>query len=157
MLVIACTIVPCFVVQSNTERHVHTVLLFPSRSLAKTDASQNYQQLLVQYRGKILPRMHPATIAVERVGSRIFRAACDFARENNLDYFDTKTVTFTVVDSEQANAFVLPGNHVFGEWFRCCCLWACCDTGRDILGALVFSPPAECDSATRLRIALTFS
>jgi predicted Zn-dependent protease len=25
-------------------------------------------------------------------------------------------VTFTVVDSEQANAFVLPGNHVFGTY-----------------------------------------
>jgi len=36
-----------------------------------------------------------------------------FAKDNNLTSFDTNHVTFTVVNSEQANAFVLPGNHVF--------------------------------------------
>lgn len=74
---------------------------------------QNYQQLLQQYQGKILPKVHPATMAIEKIGSRIFKAAGEFAREYNLDYFDTKNVTFTVVDTDQANAFVLPGNHVF--------------------------------------------
>ena len=74
---------------------------------------QNYQQMLVQFQGKILPKRHPATIAIERIGSRIFKAAGEFADEYNLDYFDKKNITFTVVDSEQANAFVLPGNHVF--------------------------------------------
>ena len=40
-----------------------------------------------------------------------------FAKQNGLDAsFDTKKATFTVVDSEQANAFVLPGNHVFGTY-----------------------------------------
>jgi hypothetical protein len=40
-----------------------------------------------------------------------------FAKQNGLGAsFDTKNVTFTVVDSEQANAFVLPGNHVFGTY-----------------------------------------
>lgn len=76
---------------------------------------QNYKQLLKQFEGKILPKSHPSTVAVQRVGSRIFKAASIFAKQYNLHYFDTKNVTFTVVESEQANAFVLPGNHVFGE------------------------------------------
>ena len=41
-----------------------------------------------------------------------------FAEENGLETaFDTRKVTFTVVDSEDANAFVLPGNHVFCKSF----------------------------------------
>eukprot|EP00529_Nitzschia_sp_RCC80_P019374 CAMPEP_0113457974 /NCGR_PEP_ID=MMETSP0014_2-20120614/9682_1 /TAXON_ID=2857 /ORGANISM="Nitzschia sp." /LENGTH=431 /DNA_ID=CAMNT_0000349481 /DNA_START=15 /DNA_END=1313 /DNA_ORIENTATION=+ /assembly_acc=CAM_ASM_000159 len=80
----------------------------------KKMGDQNYQQLIQQqFRGKVLPRHHPASKLIERVGSRIFDSASDFANKNNLQYFDTKNVTFTVVDSEQANAFVLPGNHVF--------------------------------------------
>lgn len=70
---------------------------------------QNYLQLLRQFRGKVLPRHHPATRAIEGIGSRIFVAAGQFAMENKLHFFDTKNVTFTVVDSDQANAFVLPG------------------------------------------------
>ncbi|KAL3908832.1 MAG: hypothetical protein SGILL_008331, partial [Bacillariaceae sp.] len=79
----------------------------------KEVGDQNYQQLLQQYTGKVLPKHHPATVAIERVGGRIFKAAGDFADEYKLDYFDKKNVTFTVIDSDQANAFVLPGNHVF--------------------------------------------
>ena len=48
---------------------------------------------------------------------RIFKAAGEFAKEYELEYFDTKNVTFTVVESDQANAFVLPGNHVFCKFF----------------------------------------
>ncbi len=37
-----------------------------------------------------------------------------FAEQNGLEpAFDKRKVTFTVVHSEDANAFVLPGNHVF--------------------------------------------
>lgn len=37
-----------------------------------------------------------------------------FAEQNGLDTsFDTRNATFTVIDSEEPNAFVLPGNHVF--------------------------------------------
>jgi predicted Zn-dependent protease len=78
-----------------------------------TTKMQNYQQLLMQYKDNILPKHHPATMAIERVGGRIFKAAGEFATEYNLGYFDKKNVTFTVVDTDQANAFVLPGNHVF--------------------------------------------
>lgn len=76
----------------------------------KEMGDQNYQQMIQQqFLGKILPRHHPASRLIERVGSRIFAAAGDFAQKNGLDYFDTRNVTFTVVESDQANAFVLPG------------------------------------------------
>ncbi|KAG7353617.1 peptidase M48 Ste24p family protein [Nitzschia inconspicua] len=84
-----------------------------SPEFEKEIGDENYQQLLQQYAGNILPKHHPATMAIEKIGGRIFQAAGEFAREYNLDYFDTKNVTFTVVDTDQANAFVLPGNHVF--------------------------------------------
>jgi len=76
---------------------------------------QTYQQLLKQYGRKILPRQHPATRKIENIGRRLFVAAGHFATEHHLeDSFDVKRgVTFTVVDSKEANAFVLPGNHVF--------------------------------------------
>eukprot|EP00536_Pseudo-nitzschia_multiseries_P006507 jgi/Psemu1/193281/e_gw1.139.90.1 len=79
----------------------------------KSIGDQNYQMLLAQYRNSILPKEHPTTQVVERAGRRIFLAARKFANDNDLRSFDTKNVTFTVVNSEQANAFVLPGNHVF--------------------------------------------
>ena len=71
---------------------------------------QNYQQLISQqFRGKVLPRQYPESRLIERIGRGIFAAAGEFATQNGLQFFDTKDVTFTVVDSEQANAFVLPG------------------------------------------------
>ena len=79
----------------------------------KIMGKEAYQQLLIQHKNNILPRNHPLSIIIERVGKRIFHAAGKFAKENHLDYFDTNNVTFTVIDSDQANAFVLPGNHVF--------------------------------------------
>jgi hypothetical protein len=79
----------------------------------KIMGKEAYQQLLIQHKNNILPRNHPLSIIIERVGKRIFHAAGKFSKENHLDYFDTNNVTFTVIDSDQANAFVLPGNHVF--------------------------------------------
>jgi predicted Zn-dependent protease len=73
---------------------------------------QEYQQLLKQYRGQILPSHHRASITVERVGNRIAKAALDFAKQHDLDY-NTKSITFTVLKSDMANAFVLPNNHIF--------------------------------------------
>eukprot|EP00534_Pseudo-nitzschia_fraudulenta_P001018 CAMPEP_0201116942 /NCGR_PEP_ID=MMETSP0850-20130426/1083_1 /ASSEMBLY_ACC=CAM_ASM_000622 /TAXON_ID=183588 /ORGANISM="Pseudo-nitzschia fraudulenta, Strain WWA7" /LENGTH=295 /DNA_ID=CAMNT_0047381161 /DNA_START=384 /DNA_END=1270 /DNA_ORIENTATION=- len=88
--------------------------LATSPEYEKNMGDENYRQLLAQYRSKILPRQHPTTIAIERAGKRIFLATRKFANEYGLDdSFDTRNVTFTVVDSNEANAFVLPGNHVF--------------------------------------------
>lgn len=73
-----------------------------------------YQKLKLQYKNDILPKDHRASVTVQRVGSRIAKAAQEFAQE----YGDAKhstfpQPTFTVVRSDQANAFVLPGNHIF--------------------------------------------
>jgi predicted Zn-dependent protease len=73
---------------------------------------QEYQKLLQQYRGQILPTNHRASITVDRVGNRIAKAALDFAKQHDLDY-NTNSITFTLVKSEMANAFVLPNNHIF--------------------------------------------
>lgn len=81
-----------------------------------------YQQLLRQFRGKILPSDHPASRTVQRVGQRIYQASQAFCRDHELQQqrqkCDKKSTvasppTFTVVRSEMANAFVLPNNHIF--------------------------------------------
>mmetsp|Transcript_7401 Transcript_7401/g.15875 ORF Transcript_7401/g.15875 Transcript_7401/m.15875 type:complete len:411 (-) Transcript_7401:1506-2738(-) len=74
---------------------------------------EKYRLLLAQYRNNILPKQHPATVKIDRIGKRIFSAARKFADENDLSSFDRNNVTFTVVNSDQANVFILPGNHVF--------------------------------------------
>ena len=76
-----------------------------------------YKQLLQKYREDILPPSHRASVTVQRVGSSIANAAGTLARQwknsnPEFDYDDTP-FTYTVVRSEEANAFVLPGNHVF--------------------------------------------
>lgn len=88
--------------------------LATSPDYEKRMGDQNYQQLLMQYKSRILPNDHPATRTVKRIGNRIFLVAGKFAEQNGLDTsFDTRNATFTVIDSEEPNAFVLPGNHVF--------------------------------------------
>jgi predicted Zn-dependent protease len=80
-----------------------------------------YQQLLRQFRGKILPPDHRASITVQRVGGRIYQAAQTFCQDHNVHNQDPSSKkstissppTFTVVQSEMANAFVLPNNHIF--------------------------------------------
>lgn len=78
---------------------------------------QQYQQFLVQFRGKILPPDHRASITVQRVGHRIYKAAQAFCEEHHVASTHQSTIgsppTFTVIRSEMANAFVLPNNHIF--------------------------------------------
>jgi metalloendopeptidase OMA1, mitochondrial len=72
-----------------------------------------YEQLLKQFKGDILPSNHRASVTLHRVGHRIAEAALTFAeRHKVITYVDTP-YTYTVIRSEEANAFVLPGNHVF--------------------------------------------
>lgn len=94
-----------------------------SPQLEKQLGDQEYRNLLRQFQGKILPPSHPASRTVERVGSRIAASALQFAKEQNVQHMirsransnqtQVPPFTYTVVRSEQANAFVLPGNHVF--------------------------------------------
>jgi predicted Zn-dependent protease len=65
------------------------------------------------FRGNILPANHPAAVTVERVGSRIANASRNFAAQNPSTSLAPAPYTYTVVRSDQANAFVLPNNHVF--------------------------------------------
>lgn len=79
-----------------------------------------YKNLMQQFRSNVLPPNHRASITLQRVGLRIHRAAQEFLFEN-LPEGERKaylaniqaTPTFTVVRSEEANAFVLPNNHIF--------------------------------------------
>jgi len=74
---------------------------------------QQYKQLLTQYKGKILPETHRAAVTVKRVGGRIAQASQKFALDEKLSSASKSPYTYTVVRSDQANAFVLPNNHVF--------------------------------------------
>lgn len=75
---------------------------------------QEYTHLLKTFRKDILPPNHRASVTVHRVGSRITQAAHEFSRDHNLRATLSRSpYTYTVVRSDMANAFVLPGNHIF--------------------------------------------
>lgn len=80
---------------------------------ARTGHDQ-YQTYLKLYKNDVLPKDHRASVTVARVGSRIAAAAKDFTRMHNaINSINSSPFTYTVVRSDDANAFVLPGNHVF--------------------------------------------
>jgi len=74
---------------------------------------REYHRMLQQFQGDILPSDHTACRTVRRVGERLRMASRTFAESNPTARLSTAPHTFTVVRSEQANAFVLPNNHVF--------------------------------------------
>ncbi|KAL7476194.1 hypothetical protein ACHAW6_002072 [Cyclotella cf. meneghiniana] len=75
---------------------------------------EQYRAYLKSFGDDVLPKDHRASVTVERVGSRIAAAAQAFTREHNVvNSINSSPFTYTVVRSDDANAFVLPGNHVF--------------------------------------------
>lgn len=75
---------------------------------------QEFAKLKRQYKSQILPKDHRASVTVQRVGSRIAQAAQEFSKEHQIaQKGGFVQPTFTIVRSDQANAFVLPGNHIF--------------------------------------------
>ena len=75
---------------------------------------QEYQRMLREFRGQILPPDHRASATVRRVGQRLAEASQTFCQAHSLpDTHYTKPYTYTIVRSDTANAFVIPGNHVF--------------------------------------------
>jgi predicted Zn-dependent protease len=74
-----------------------------------------FEQLLKQFRGDILTPQHRASRTVHRVGHRIAAAAEEFMERHGTapNMYLSRPYTFTVVRSDMANAFCLPGNHVF--------------------------------------------
>ena len=87
--------------------------LATSPEFERNIGDQQYKALLKDYKGKVLPESHRASQTVHRVGSRIATATQDFCKQHNLNHMADKPFTYTVVRSDQANAFVLPGNHIF--------------------------------------------
>lgn len=79
------------------------------RFLAVTPAQEEalgesgFQQLLLQFKGQILPPSHPWSRRIEAIGRRIVAVSP----------LHDRPWTFHVIDSEMANCFVLPGQHVF--------------------------------------------
>lgn len=73
---------------------------------------QAYQQTLAQYRGRILPESHPATVQVRRVVARIIKAAAELDAERAPGAQPTQWSVHVVKDN-QTNAFVLPGGKIF--------------------------------------------
>ena len=85
-----------------------------SEEMEQRLGDDEYKKLLSQFRGNILPAQHPAAVTVERVGSRIANASRNFASQHpRSTAIASAPYTYTVVRSDQANAFVLPNNHVF--------------------------------------------
>jgi predicted Zn-dependent protease len=85
-----------------------------SEEMEQMLGDEEYKKLLIQFRGNILPAQHPAAVTVERVGSRIANASRIFAAQNpKSTTIASAPYTYTVIRSDQANAFVLPNNHVF--------------------------------------------
>eukprot|EP00523_Entomoneis_sp_CCMP467_P006164 CAMPEP_0168725252 /NCGR_PEP_ID=MMETSP0724-20121128/4056_1 /TAXON_ID=265536 /ORGANISM="Amphiprora sp., Strain CCMP467" /LENGTH=321 /DNA_ID=CAMNT_0008772027 /DNA_START=208 /DNA_END=1173 /DNA_ORIENTATION=+ len=82
---------------------------------------QEYAQLKQQFGTQVLPPTHRASVTVQRVGQRLAKASQEFFQcfppKQKEDLYKAQIVqrpyTYTVVRSDTANAFVLPGNHVF--------------------------------------------
>jgi metalloendopeptidase OMA1, mitochondrial len=80
---------------------------------------EEYRNLLEQYRSNILPPSHRATSTVHRVGQCMASASIEFAERNKFSTNEAtakniyQPYTYTIIRSDMANAFVLPGNHVF--------------------------------------------
>lgn len=72
-----------------------------------------YKELLNSYKNHILPPTHRSSKTVNRVGSRITQAANKFIKEYKPNESIGGPYTYTVIRSDQANAFVLPNNHIF--------------------------------------------
>ena len=68
--------------------------------------AQGYEETLAQYRGKILPEIHPYTQAVAKVVERLLPATHGLSASEEWR-------VHVIDDPEQKNAFVLPGGKVF--------------------------------------------
>lgn len=99
--------------------YVTAVCIPQSPEWERQQGDIEYRKLLQQYKNDILPPDHRASVTVQRVGSRIASAAAKTfpAEEGKSSPSPSHSLgapyTYTVVRSDQANAFVLPNNHVF--------------------------------------------
>jgi predicted Zn-dependent protease len=74
-----------------------------------------YEEVLQEYRGRVLPQNHPDTVRVRRVVDRLKRAADIDPRQREM-HLRTKGYTFewdvSVVQERQVNAFCLPAGKI---------------------------------------------
>jgi predicted Zn-dependent protease len=63
---------------------------------------ESYESFLQDYKGHMLPQSHPEYVRIRQIVDRILEA-------NHI----SGNWTLTVVDSNEANCFVLPGGHIF--------------------------------------------
>jgi hypothetical protein len=90
----------------------HAILLDVDSEKAMGD--QAFQQVAMQAQasGTLLPPHHPASVAVERVGSRIASVAADGFGGGFNKHMKGLRWEFAVIDSPEMNAFVVPGGKV---------------------------------------------
>lgn len=93
---------------TNRKRWIATSPQWESRL-----GDEEYRKLVAANKINILPPNHRASATVQRVGERIAEASKTFCAQHNLPDSHNKPYTYTIIRSEMANAFVLPGNHVF--------------------------------------------
>jgi len=72
-----------------------------------------HHSLRKQYAGRILPEHHPATQAVKYVGNRIIKSLNTLSEKDQPARLENISWEFTVIDSPEINAFVLPGGKVY--------------------------------------------
>jgi predicted Zn-dependent protease len=91
---------------------VHAILVNPEQELQL--GKETYSQVLSQAKmaGRLLPYNHPATKTVRRVGSRIAAVASDGAGGGFHSHMENLTWEFSVINSPEVNAFVVPGGKV---------------------------------------------
>jgi predicted Zn-dependent protease len=92
---------------------ISNMTIYQSTEWERKQGDMQYKVLLKNYKKDILPPSHRASITVKRVGSRITQAANTFIKENKPNESIGAPYTYTVIRSDQANAFVLPNNHIF--------------------------------------------
>lgn len=95
-------------------------LIATSREWERKMGDRECATLRKRFGSRVLPPDHRASVTVRRVGSRLARAAEEFAERHGSSSSSSsgtadrpRPYAYTVVRSEQANAFVLPNNHVF--------------------------------------------
>jgi metalloendopeptidase OMA1, mitochondrial len=91
---------------------MHAILVDPETELEL--GAQTYAQVLTQAKmaGRLLPPNHSATQAVRRVGTRIAAIASDGAGGGYHAHMQNLKWEFSVINSPEVNAFVVPGGKV---------------------------------------------
>ena len=91
---------------------MHAILI--NTALERQLGESTYKQILLEakMKGTLLPPTHPATLAVRSVGTRIARVASDGQGGGYQEHMKGLNWQFSVINSNEVNAFVVPGGKV---------------------------------------------